>query len=282
MSVSTVATIHGYGLLAARPAVGAVPIGTLYFATDTGLTYRSNGTTWDTQTPAAGAPTAHKATHEVGGSDPFTGVVPGSAFAPAGLTGATAASRYVGATASGAPASGTFVVGDYVIAQNGSLWVCTTAGSPGTWTQVSGGGGGATSLLLDYQASTDLHSGKALAAATWETLGPSHSFTTTAGMKVVIMVGGFCQVGNVATTNMAVRLTIDSGATLRRVAGNVIPGSAQYVNPLVGISPIEVEGLSAAAHTVQVEVRADQAGNSLYLRAGTTQESLNVVILGFS
>lgn len=49
------------------------------------------------------------------------------------LTGATAASGYVGGTTSGAPTSGTFAVGDMVIDQTGPLWVCTTAGTPGTW-----------------------------------------------------------------------------------------------------------------------------------------------------
>lgn len=57
-----------------------------------------------------------------------------------GLTGATAASRYVGATASGAPASGTFAVGDFVIDQTGLIYVCTSAGSPGTWASVAGSG----------------------------------------------------------------------------------------------------------------------------------------------
>ena len=57
---------------------------------------------------------------------------------PLGLTGATSPTRYVGATVSGAPASGSFNVGDYVIAQNGGMYVCTVAGSPGTWVAVSG------------------------------------------------------------------------------------------------------------------------------------------------
>ena len=60
---------------------------------------------------------------------------------PLGLTGATSATRYVGATASGAPASGTFAVGDFVITHAGQVYVCTTAGTPGTWTQIGGGGG---------------------------------------------------------------------------------------------------------------------------------------------
>lgn len=69
-----------------------------------------------------------------------SGVDTAQAFAPTGLTGATAASRYVGATASGAPLSGTFAVGDFIIDRTGNVYVCTTAGSPGTWTQVGGGG----------------------------------------------------------------------------------------------------------------------------------------------
>ncbi len=56
-------------------------------------------------------------------------------FAPSGLTGATAASRYAGATTSGSPSSGTFDLGDFVIDQSGKVWICTTAGTPGTWTQ---------------------------------------------------------------------------------------------------------------------------------------------------
>lgn len=53
-----------------------------------------------------------------------------------GLTGATATTRFAGGTASGAPASGTFALGDFVVDQTGIFWICTTAGSPGTWTQV--------------------------------------------------------------------------------------------------------------------------------------------------
>lgn len=64
----------------------------------------------------------------------------GDALQVAGLTGATQASRYVGATASGAPASGTFAIGDFIIARDGKVWVCTTAGTPGTWTQAGNSG----------------------------------------------------------------------------------------------------------------------------------------------
>ncbi len=41
------------GLAAARPAAGDVPIGTLYYASDTNVTTRNNGTTWDSYTDAS-------------------------------------------------------------------------------------------------------------------------------------------------------------------------------------------------------------------------------------
>jgi len=66
-----------------------------------------------------------------------SGVMTGTAFAPSGLAGATASSRYVGATLTGSPASGAFVVGDFVIAQDGVIWVNVEAGSPGTWVAVN-------------------------------------------------------------------------------------------------------------------------------------------------
>ena len=81
-----------------------------------------------------------------GSTQTFTGAIAAPDFAPSGLTGATAASRYVGATASGAPGSGTFVVGDFVIDQTAKVWVCTTAGSPGTWTQITSSNGGVTTF----------------------------------------------------------------------------------------------------------------------------------------
>ena len=64
----------------------------------------------------------------------WTGEDKASDFAPTGLTGATTATRYVGGTANGAPTSGTFAVGDFIVDQTGTIWVCTTAGTPGTWT----------------------------------------------------------------------------------------------------------------------------------------------------
>jgi len=59
--------------------------------------------------------------------------------APSGLTGATTPARFVGGTVAGAPSTGTFAVNDFVISQDGKIYICTVAGSPGTWVAVSGG-----------------------------------------------------------------------------------------------------------------------------------------------
>lgn len=51
----TVPDIHRRGTRAAQPAATAVTVGTLYFVTDEDVTERSNGTTWDSYSGAAGA-----------------------------------------------------------------------------------------------------------------------------------------------------------------------------------------------------------------------------------
>lgn len=57
--------------------------------------------------------------------------------AASGLTGTSGTGRFIGAV-NGAPTSGTFNVGDFgVDATNNMVWICSVAGSPGTWTQPS-------------------------------------------------------------------------------------------------------------------------------------------------
>jgi hypothetical protein len=77
-------------------------------------------------------------------SPTFTGVVTTPALAVSGLTGSVSASRYVGATASGAPTTGAHVAGDWSWALDGHLWFCTANGTPGTWTEIVSGGASPT------------------------------------------------------------------------------------------------------------------------------------------
>ena len=50
-----------------------------------------------------------------------------------GQIGAQAASRYAGATVSGPPTTGNFLLGDHVVDQTGNMWFCVAAGNPGSW-----------------------------------------------------------------------------------------------------------------------------------------------------
>lgn len=134
---------------ASRPAATAVPEGATYSCTTHGKEYQSNGATWSDRS-VFGA---------------------GSLGLPLGLTGAVAATRYVGGTASGAPASGTFAVGDFVIAQNAHVWICTVAGSPGTWVDASAGGGSAIDYDVSPNPTADDHEFKTTSTAGWTVLG---------------------------------------------------------------------------------------------------------------
>lgn len=50
------------------------------------------------------------------------------------MTGAASGTGgYAGETASGPPASGTFVAGDFIVDANGIMWTCYVGGTPGTW-----------------------------------------------------------------------------------------------------------------------------------------------------
>lgn len=62
------------------------------------------------------------------------GTVTGDSLAVAGTAGAPNVGRWVGVTTAGPPTSGTYAVGDWCLSQNGQMFVCVVAGTPGTWT----------------------------------------------------------------------------------------------------------------------------------------------------
>jgi hypothetical protein len=76
----TWASVHGSGLLSARPAAGSTNAGYLYFAEDSGVLYRSNGTTWSAISASAdperlmngGILTMRRSAVDSGGYSPLT------------------------------------------------------------------------------------------------------------------------------------------------------------------------------------------------------------------
>ena len=118
----------------------------LYVGGLTGTTYDDKGT---------GSPAAYTAAAQNPGGEVSTPLV-----TVAGLVGAALASRYVGATASGPPTSGTFAARDFVIDGSGSVHVCTTAGSPGTWRNLS-------TPKMPYRARMHLQTGYNNPSSAW-------------------------------------------------------------------------------------------------------------------
>ena len=74
------------------------------------------------------------------GTSVLGGVDPGGAVMVNGVTGATAGARFAGGTKSGAPTSGSWKAGDYVIDQTGKVWIYTGS----AWVASGGGSGGVT------------------------------------------------------------------------------------------------------------------------------------------
>jgi hypothetical protein len=77
-----------------------------------------------------------------------------SDLAVSGISGATTASRYVGGTTTLQPTTGTFSVGDYTIAQDGNVFVCTSSGTSGSWNPV-----GQKTLVVSSSGTTNIPGG---------------------------------------------------------------------------------------------------------------------------
>lgn len=134
----------------------------------------------------------------------------GSALVATGLTGATSTGRYVGVTVSGAPTTGTFRVGDWINTQDGHFFVCTVAGTPGTWvdvaSSVSAPAGGSTASVVTITA------------------------TTTAVANTIYLANGTFTVTVPITANFQTTIkNIGTGAITVVPASGTIDGDANYI-----------------------------------------------------
>jgi hypothetical protein len=165
------------------------------------------------------------------GGSSVGGAFTATAHVASGLTGATAASRYVGATASGAPTSGTFAVGDYAVAQNGHIWVCTAGGTPGTWVDA----GSAGSLALGSTVTSETAYGQASNAGTGTTASkvdhthgtPTHVGTdhATISLSSLSAPTGDLSIGSHKLTNLTDPTNAQDAAT-KNYVDNAVAGLA--------------------------------------------------------
>lgn len=123
--MSLLATVHGRGLLSARPAAAAANEGYIYYSTDTGALTRSNGSSWD-----AYAPTSLVNPMTTTGDIIYSSDGSGT---PARLAGGTAG-KFLTATGAAAPAWG-----QGPLTTTGDLLLGATGGTPTRLAAVAAG-----------------------------------------------------------------------------------------------------------------------------------------------
>lgn len=171
------------------------------------------------------------------------------------LTGATAPIRFVGGTTSGAPTSspqGGFQVGDFVVDQTGIVWVCTTAGSPGTWNQVG----------LPNTAWTSY-------TPTWSSSGTQPSIGNGSLIGRYVRQGKMC----------SVRIALKGGSTTTVGTGGysfALPFSAAIT---AGEQVLAAELYDGASHYISYGLVGDGGGSSVApfsLKGGTGGTALQM------
>jgi len=147
----------------------------------------------------------------------FTGEVVVPDLKITGLTGATASSsRLVGTTTSGPPVSGTFAVGDMVIDQTATIWFCTSAGTPGTWINVT-----ANSLVVRSATAT-------AGAGEFTIFGTSGTSGQTITLPATAVNGSIYQIKNLSPYTV----NILGGTNSISVSGTIYNATTPYTIPL--------------------------------------------------
>ncbi len=145
-------------------------------------------------------------------------------------------------------------------------------------------GGGTPTILLDHALAADI-SNQAIGATTPFDVIANQNFTkVAAGSLIEIIVRGFGFFADATNGNQYwSQIVIDSGGTPITVlwgAGQNPGVSASRANPFGGGSSIYITGLSAATHTIKVQVEPVFADH-FYCRAatGTPPEFCNVQVI---
>jgi hypothetical protein len=192
-----------------------------------------------------------------------------TALIASGLTGAASATRYVGGTASGAPTSGTFQAGDFVIDQTGKVWICTVAGTPGTWAQPS------SSPATIASAATLPLANNTLALITGTTTITDVTGVPPAGTLVTL---GFqspnCQVSNLnhwkligtfTSTANSVLVLLSDGANLSEVYRSPGNPNTGFPNTWTATQTFAGNGITLSAANAGIEHGSTSAVNTPYI-----------------
>lgn len=126
--------------------------------------------------------------------------------------------------------------------------------------------------LLNYVESTDVASSTAISATTWTAINSNQTFTvananSTVGISVRGVINMACATG---ACSYGSRIMVDSAgsATTYPIGGGRGAVANEVVNALEGSGTVWITGLSAASHTVRVEVYST-AASTAFCRCST-------------
>lgn len=171
-----------------------------------------------------------------------------------GIGGSTVDSRLVGAVASGAPASGTYAVGDLVLDQAGSrFWQNMVAGAPGTWARLGG------DSVIAYAESDATQSG--ITTVTDITGLVVSNFVVTTSALVLL----FCPYTFGSSAAIAYEVQITDGSNVTKNKSPQTASGASHVENLVCFEHITSPG----THTRKGRINRLSASGSCGIGAGT-------------
>lgn len=139
-----------------------------------------------------------------------------------GAAGATVDARYFGRfNAPGAPNAGTWRLGDWIIDSNGTVWACTAAGTPGTWSA----GAAPAYTALSYPANA---AGNVLAAGHFlpgSAMDTEHRVELRGLVKVTAAFAVGATIATVTAAHRPASLLVGCSAAKYDAGGNLIPAS---------------------------------------------------------
>lgn len=157
-----------------------------------------------------------------------------------GILGSTNLTRWTGGVNNAAPSSGAASQGDWVVDIAGAIWVCTTGGTPGTWSKVGGG-------FTPSTASAQLASPVTMTSANTFYTGPS----------ITIGTGKWLIIGSVnVNLNNAANITAKIWDGTTNYASGEVQVGAGYNQQLAMVCLVTLSG----SHTVRVAVAASATG----------------------
>jgi len=225
----------------------------------------------------------------------FTTKITTPAASVTGFTGATTPTRYVGGVNGAAPTTGVFQTGDYVVDATGTIWVCTTAGTPGTWTSVGSGGISSVSAA-DSTLSIITSGGNVTAKIPSSVALPGSPTTTTqnAGdnstkIATTAFVGGAVPFLNASTYGVSTSSSDNTAALNAWFAacsstgreGFVDAGTYSYTGQLNLANNIVIRGASPSGYSAFIGSQLKYTGTggktttSATANAGTTSVAVN-------